>query len=31
VVRRLPAQYMWSYNRHKRPGGVALPDDPPEA
>jgi Kdo2-lipid IVA lauroyltransferase/acyltransferase len=31
VVRRFPAQYMWSYNRHKRPGGVALPDDPPEA
>jgi KDO2-lipid IV(A) lauroyltransferase len=26
VVRRFPAQYMWSYNRHKRPGGVALPD-----
>ena len=31
VVRRFPAQYMWSYNRHKRPGGVAHPDDPPEA
>jgi KDO2-lipid IV(A) lauroyltransferase len=31
VVRRFPAQYMWSYNRHKRPGGAALPDDPPEA
>jgi len=31
VVRRMPAQYMWSYNRHKRPGGVAHPDDPPEA
>lgn len=26
VVRRFPAQYMWSYNRHKRPGGVALPE-----
>jgi len=26
MVRRFPAQYMWSYNRHKRPGGVALPD-----
>jgi KDO2-lipid IV(A) lauroyltransferase len=26
VVRRFPAQYMWSYNRHKRPGGVASPD-----
>jgi len=31
VVRRFPAQYLWSYNRHKRPGGVAHPDDPPEA
>ncbi len=31
VVRRFPAQYLWSYNRHKRPGGVALPDAPPEA
>lgn len=31
IVRRFPAQYMWSYNRHKRPGGVALPDDAPEA
>jgi Kdo2-lipid IVA lauroyltransferase/acyltransferase len=27
MVRRFPAQYMWSYNRYKRPGGVALPDD----
>ena len=27
VVRRFPAQYMWSYNRYKRPSGVALPDD----
>lgn len=26
VVRRFPAQYMWSYNRHKRPGRVAPPD-----
>lgn len=26
IVRRFPAQYMWNYNRHKRPGGVALPD-----
>ena len=25
VVRLFPAQYLWSYNRHKRPGGVALP------
>jgi KDO2-lipid IV(A) lauroyltransferase len=30
VVRRFPAQYMWSYNRHKRPGGVAFPDKPAE-
>jgi len=28
VVRHFPAQYMWNYNRHKRPGGVALPDAP---
>jgi KDO2-lipid IV(A) lauroyltransferase len=28
VVRHFPAQYMWTYNRHKRPGGVALPDAP---
>lgn len=27
VVRRFPAQYMWSYNRHKRPGKAALPDE----
>jgi len=25
VVRLFPAQYLWSYNRHKCPGGVALP------
>ena len=31
IVRRFPAQYMWSYNRHKRPGGVAHPDDPPQS
>jgi len=30
VIRRFPTQYMWSYNRHKRPGGVTHPDDPPE-
>ena len=30
IVRRFPAQYLWSYNRHKRPGSVAHPDDPPE-
>lgn len=28
VVRRFPAQYMWSYNRHKRPGKAAPPDEP---
>lgn len=27
MVRRFPAQYMWSYNRYKRPSGVAFPDD----
>lgn len=27
IVRALPAQYMWSYNRYKRPGGV---EPPPE-
>ncbi len=27
VARKLPAQYMWSYNRHKKPGGV---EPPPE-
>jgi KDO2-lipid IV(A) lauroyltransferase len=26
VVRRFPAQYLWSYNRHKRPGGAPPPD-----
>lgn len=31
VVRRFPAQYMWSYNRHKRPGGAPSLNDPPEA
>ena len=25
VVRQFPAQYQWRYNRHKCPGGVALP------
>jgi KDO2-lipid IV(A) lauroyltransferase len=25
VVRRFPAQYMWSYNRYKRPGGAPDP------
>jgi len=27
VVRRFPAQYLWSYNRHKRPGGAPDPGD----
>ena len=27
VVRRFPAQYLWSYNRHKRPGGAPDPYD----
>jgi KDO2-lipid IV(A) lauroyltransferase len=26
IVRRFPDQYMWTYNRHKRPGGVAAPE-----
>lgn len=26
VVRRFPAQYLWSYNRYKRPGGAPPPD-----
>ena len=25
VVRRFPAQYLWSYNRYKRPGGAPPP------
>jgi KDO2-lipid IV(A) lauroyltransferase len=28
VVRRFPAQYLWSYNRHKRPGDAPDPDAP---
>lgn len=28
VVRRFPAQYMWSYNRYKRPGSAPDPDAP---
>lgn len=28
VVRRFPAQYLWSYNRHKRPGDAPPPDAP---
>jgi KDO2-lipid IV(A) lauroyltransferase len=27
MVRRFPAQYLWSYNRYKRSGGVAMPGD----
>lgn len=31
MVRRFPAQYLWSYNRHKHPGGAPPPpaEDPP--
>ena len=28
MVRRFPAQYLWSYNGYKRPGGVSKPGDP---
>ena len=31
VVRRFPAQYMWSYNRYKRPAGAPDPDAAPTA
>ena len=31
VIRRFPAQYLWSYNRHKRPGSAPSPENPPEA
>jgi KDO2-lipid IV(A) lauroyltransferase len=31
IVRRFPAQYLWSYNRHKRPGGAPPPDSETEA
>jgi len=31
VVRHFPAQYLWSYNRHKRPGGAPDPYDPTDA
>ncbi|MDQ1315892.1 MAG: Lipid biosynthesis lauroyl acyltransferase, partial [Pseudomonadota bacterium] len=30
LVRRFPAQYMWSYNRYKRPGHATHPDDTPQ-
>ncbi|CUI06657.1 lysophospholipid acyltransferase family protein [Massilia antarctica] len=26
LIARCPAQYFWSYNRYKQPGGVAAPD-----
>ena len=26
VIRRFPGQYLWSYNRHKRPGGAPPPE-----
>ncbi|MDA8327867.1 MAG: lysophospholipid acyltransferase family protein [Betaproteobacteria bacterium] len=26
LIRKYPAQYLWSYNRYKQPGGVAPPD-----
>ena len=29
VIRRFSSQYMWNYNRHKRPAGVALPIEVP--
>lgn len=28
LIRKYPAQYLWSYNRYKRPGGVAPPPEP---
>ncbi len=31
IVRRFPAQYLWSYNRHKRPGSAPDPYDPTAA
>ena len=31
IVRRFPTQYLWSYNRHKRPGGAPDPYDPTAA
>lgn len=29
LIRQYPAQYLWSYNRYKRPGGVEPPADRP--
>lgn len=31
VVRRFPAQYLWNYNRHKRPGSAPSPESSPAA
>lgn len=31
IVRRFPTQYLWSYNRYKRPGGAPDPDTLPPA
>jgi KDO2-lipid IV(A) lauroyltransferase len=31
IVRRFPTQYMWSYNRYKRPGGAPDPYTAPAA
>ncbi|MHB8848889.1 MAG: lysophospholipid acyltransferase family protein [Burkholderiales bacterium] len=28
LIRQYPAQYLWSYNRYKQPGGVAPPPQP---
>ncbi|MHB1676380.1 MAG: lysophospholipid acyltransferase family protein [Sulfuriferula sp.] len=28
LIRKYPAQYLWSYNRYKQPGGVAPPPQP---
>ena len=27
IIRRFPAQYLWSYNRHKRPAGAPGPEN----
>jgi Kdo2-lipid IVA lauroyltransferase/acyltransferase len=29
LIRKFPAQYLWSYNRYKRPGGVEPPETAP--
>lgn len=31
VVRRLPTQYLWAYNRYKRPAGAPPPPDAPSS